>query len=74
MRYYHQHLLIACAVSLVTLSPTAGAMFYVGREWVQFEMTGAWDRRGLLWPVIGLSPLIVLEMVLKIVLIWRWTT
>ena len=71
MRYYHRHLLIACAISVATLSPTAGAMFYVGREVRDREKMGFWDWRGMLWPVVGLAPLWVTEIAFKGALIWR---
>lgn len=74
IRYYHRHLLIACLISVATLSPTGGAMFYVGREVRDREKIGDWDWRGLWWPVVGLSPLWVAEITLKIGMLILWLT
>lgn len=69
MRYYHKHLLIACAISLLTLSPIAGAMLYVGREHHTWEAAGkkGWDKHGLLWPLVPLGLLHIVWELLVII-------
>lgn len=68
MKYYHKHLMVACVLSLVTLTPLAGAFFYVGREVRDLEKLHDWnmagfDWRGFLWPVV---PLVCLDVALRI--------
>lgn len=75
MRYYHKHLMIACAISALTLTPLAGAMFYLGREvrdWqkglaargvpLTFANLRLADWPGLLWPLV---PLVALDACMR---------
>lgn len=55
MRYFHRHLLVASALSLLTLTPLFGAAFYLGREirdWEKGTNYTWFDWRGLLWPAV----------------------
>ena len=65
LRYFHKHLLAGFLISVITLMPGAGAMFYLGREIRDWQKggiyptgnprnPGAWDRKGLLWPFVPL--------------------
>ena len=56
--------LIAC----VTLSPLAGAMFYVGREVRDLQKQHDWNMAGFDWPgfLWGVVPMAALEAVLRL--------
>jgi len=67
MRYFHRHLLVASALSLLTLTPLFGPAFYLGREIRDVEKLHNWDWskfdwRGLLWPAV---PWIAVDLYLR---------
>ena len=63
--YRIEHLLAACLLSVVFMTPVAGVLFYLGREIRDREKLGRWDWPGLLWPVVPLAPLLAFEWWIK---------
>lgn len=67
--YYIKHLAIASAISIITLTPSAGAWFYAGREvrdWEKGHKYKWFDHKGMWWPFI---PWFSLEVAWKYYLI-----
>lgn len=67
MKYYHKHLIISTIIDIVLIGLISGglygAIFYISREYAQWEIKDFIDWRGLLWPVCG-SVIVYLILVL----------
>lgn len=66
--YPYSHLLVASLIACVTLSPMAGAMFYVGREVRDLQKQHDWNMAGFDWPgfLWGVVPMAALEIALRL--------
>lgn len=67
----HRHLILAIAMSILTLSAAFGAAFYAGRERAQAEINGWFDKCGFWWPF---APLMTLHIVERAALISFFVT